>query len=297
MEPTRFSGIIPPVISPLTPEEGVDRPAVKRLVNFLIAGGVHGLFILGSMGEGPYLRPSVRRELAEATIEAAAGRVPVLAGVLEASTTRVVEEVRRLAVPGIAAYVVTTPYYYGGFSTGELREHFCRVAEATDLPILAYNIPQNTHVSMKAEFMLQLSDLPQVIGVKDSSGDWFEMQLLLLRQRSPSFRVFQGNQIYAGVSLLAGADGLVPGHANVCPDLLVSMYDAAQRKDAPAVWAGQARLNELLRLRGRAPIHTYKLIAQALGLMGDTVAAPLPRLGAEEARQCVAAHAAVGLAV
>lgn len=294
METARFAGIIPPVISPLTPEEGVDRPAVKRFVDFLIAGGVHGLFILGSMGEGPYLRPSVRRELAEATVEAAAGRVPVLAGVLEASTTRVVEEVRRLAVPGIAAYVVTTPYYYGGFSTGELREHFCRVAEATDLPILAYNIPQNTHVLMKAELMLQLSDLPQVIGVKDSSGDWFEIQLLL-RQRSLSFRVFQGNQIYAGVSLLAGADGLVPGHANVCPDLLVSMYDAFQRKDAPAVWAGQARLNELLGLRGRAPIHTYKLIAQALGLMGDTVAAPLPRLGAEEARQCVAAHAAVGL--
>ncbi len=297
METTRFAGIIPPVISPLTPDEEVDRPAVKRFVDFLIAGGVHGLFILGSMGEGPYLRPAVRRELAEATVEAAAGRVPVLAGALESSTARVVEEMRRLAIPGIAAYVVTTPYYYGGFNVGELREHFRRVAGATDRPILAYNIPQNTHVSMKAELMLQLADLPHVVGVKDSSGDWFEVQLLLLRQRSLAFRVFQGNQIYAGASLLAGADGLVPGHANVCPELLVTMYNAAQRKDAAAVWAAQARLNELLHLRGRAAIHTFKVVAQALGLMGDTVAAPLPRLGAEEARQCVAAHAAVGLAL
>jgi 4-hydroxy-tetrahydrodipicolinate synthase len=297
METIRLTGIIPPVLSPLTPEEEVDQPAVKRFVDFLIAGGVHGLFILGSMGEGPYLRAAVRRELAEVTVAAAAGRLPILAGVLESSTARVVEELRRLAVPGISAYVVTTPYYYGGFSAGELREHFRRVADATDRPILAYNIPQNTHVSMKADLMLQLADLPHVIGVKDSSGDWLEVQLLLLKQRRPEFRVFQGNQIYSGVSLLAGADGLVPGHANVCPDLLVGMYEAAQRKDAAAVWAGQARLNELLRLRGRAPIHTYKVLAQALGLMGDTVATPLPRLGVEEVRQCLAAHSALGLAL
>jgi 4-hydroxy-tetrahydrodipicolinate synthase len=296
METARFSGIIPPVLTPLTPEEGVDRPAVKRFVDFLISGGVHGLFILGSMGEGPYLRPAVRQEMAEATVEAAAARVPVIAGVLESSTARVLEEMRRLALPGVAAYVVTTPYYYGGFSVGELQEHFRRVAGATDRPILAYNIPQNTHVTMKAELMLQLAELQQVIGVKDSSGDWFEVQLLL-RQRRRGFLVFQGNQIYAGVSLLAGADGLVPGHANVCPDLLVGMYEAAQRKDAAAVWTRQDRLNELLRLRGRAPIHTYKVLAQAMGLMGDTIAAPLPRLGADEKRQCLAAHAAIGLAL
>jgi 4-hydroxy-tetrahydrodipicolinate synthase len=296
METTRFSGIIPPVLSPLTPEEEVDRPAVNRFVDFLITGGVHGLFILGSMGEGPYLRPAVRRELAEATVAAVAGRVPILAGVLESSTARVLEEIRRLAVPGISAYVVTSPYYYAGFSAGELREHFHRVADATDRPILAYNIPQNTHVAMKAEFMLKLADLPNVVGVKDSSGDWFESQLLL-QQRRQGFAVFQGNQIYCGVSLLAGADGLVPGHANVWPGLLVGMYEAALRKEIEVVSSAQARLNALLALRGRAAIHTYKVIAQALGLMGDTVASPLPRLSVEEAKQTVVAHAALGLPI
>jgi 4-hydroxy-tetrahydrodipicolinate synthase len=290
----QFAGIIPPMLTPLTAEETIDGPAVKRFVDFLIAGGVHALFILGSMGEGAYLRPAVRREMAEATVEAAAGRVPVIAGVLEAGTARVVEELQRLSIPGIAAYVVTTPYYYGGFTPAELRSHFHRVAEATDRPILAYNIPPNTHVSMKAELMLQLADLPNVIGVKDSGGDWFEDQLLLLRQRPAGFLVFQGNQIYSGVSLLAGADGLVPGHANVCPELLVGMYDAAQRKETALVWSGQARVNELLGLRGRAAIHTYKVLAQALGLMSDTVATPLPRLSAEETRQCLAAHRARG---
>lgn len=290
-------GIIPPMITPLTPDEEIDRPAVTRFVEFLIQGGVHGLFILGSMGEGAFLRPSVRQAMAAATIEAAAGRVPVLVGALENGTARVIEEIRRLSMPGIAAFVVTTPYYYGGFGPADLREHFRRVAEAADRPILAYSIPQNTHVAMKAQLMLELADLSNIVGIKDSSGDWYENQLLLLRQRPPGFVVFQGNQIYCGVSLLAGADGLVPGHANIWPGLLAGMYAAAHRKQPEEVWGAQARLNELLALRGRAAIHTYKVIAQALGLMGDTVAAPLPRLSAEEARQCVAAHAAIGLPI
>ena len=292
-----FAGIIPPMLTPLTPDERIDGPAVERLVNFLIGHGVHGLFILGSIGEGAFLRSSEKRKLAEATVAAAAGRVPVIAGVLESSTERVIEEMARLAHPGIAAYVVTTPYYYGGFAPRDLREHFCRVASATDKPILAYNIPQNTHVAMKAELMLELASVPNIAGIKDSAGDWFEDQMLLLRQRPPGFAVFQGNQVYAGVSLLAGADGLVPGHANIWPDLLVGMYEAALRKETAAVWAAQARLNELMTLRARAPIHTFKVIAQALGLMGDSVAAPLPRLNAEEARQCIAAHAAAGFPI
>jgi len=290
-----FAGIIPPSLTPLTPDERIDSPAVERLVNFLIGHGVHGLFILGSIGEGAFLRPAEKRKLVEVTVAAAAGRVPVIAGVLESSTERVIEEMARLALSGVAAYVVTTPYYYGGFSPRDLREHFRRVASATDRPVLAYNIPQNTHVAMKADLMLELASVPNIAGVKDSAGDWFEDQVLLLRQRPPGFAIFQGNQVYAGVSLLAGADGLVPGHANIWPDLLVGMYEAALRKETAAVWTAQARLNELMILRARAPIHTFKVIAHALGLMGDSVAAPLPRLTAEEARQCVAAHGAIGL--
>jgi len=297
MTSVRATGIIPPVLTPLTPAEEIDRPAVGRLVDFLIGNGVHGLFVLGSLGEGAYLRSSARREMIQATVEAAAGRVPVIAGVLETGTARVVEEMGRLALPGLDAFVVTTPYYHGGFSQADLFEHFRRVAEASDRPILAYNIPPNTHVAMKAELMQRLATLPNVIGVKDSGGDWFEDQLLLLQTRPAGFRMLQGNQAYAGASLLAGADGLVPGHANIWPQLMVGMYAAAQRKDAAAVWAAQARLNALLPLRAKAPIHTYKLVAQALGLMGDTVAAPLPRLSREEARECLAAHARLGVPI
>jgi 4-hydroxy-tetrahydrodipicolinate synthase len=290
-----FSGIIPPMLTPLTPDEQIDGPAVERLVNFLIGHGVHGLFILGSIGEGAFLRAAAKRDLVEATVAAAAGRVPVLVGVLECSSARVIEEMGRLTHPGVAAYVVTTPYYYGGFGPQDLAAHFAAVAKAADKPVLAYNIPQNTHVSMKADTMRALAEVPNIVGIKDSGGDWFEDQLLLLGPRTPGFAIFQGNQAYAGVSLLAGANGLVPGHANVWPDLLVGMYDAARRQDPAAVWAAQAHLNALMTLRARAPIHTFKVMAHALGLMGDTVAAPLHRLNAEEAVQCIAAHRAIGL--
>jgi len=148
---------------------------------------------------------------------------------------------------------------------------------------------------MKAELMLELASVPNIAGIKDSAGDWFEDQMILLRQRPPGFAVFQGNQVYAGVSLLAGADGLVPGHANIWPDLLVGMYDAALRKEVATVWAAQARLNELMTLRARAPIHTLKVIAQGLGLMGDTIATPLPRLSVDETGKCIAAHVAIGV--
>jgi len=292
---TRFAGIYPPMLTPLTPDERIDCPAVERLVEFLIGHGVHGLFILGSIGEGAYLRPAEKRKLAEATVAAARGRVPVIAGVLEPGTAQVVEGMRLLALPGIAAYVVTTPFYYGGFPPARLHEHFRRAAEAADRPVLAYNIPQNTHVTMKAELMRALADIPNIAGVKDSAGDWFEDQALLLRPRRDGFAFFQGNPADMGVSLLAGADGLVPGHANVCPDLLVGMYQAARRKEPEAVWQAQARLNQLMALLAPAPQHTFKLLAQALGLMGDTVASPLPRLSPEEARQRLAAHAALGL--
>jgi len=292
---TRFTGVIPPMITPLTADEGLDRPAVRRMVDFLIDGGVHGLFILGSIGEGPYLRPSVRQELAEATVEAAAGRVPVIAGILETSTARVIDEMHSLSGRGLAGYVATAPYYFGGFNDGELFDHFRRVAEAADLPVLLYNIPQNTKVPLKADLVLKLAEVPNIAGIKDSSGDWPEVQAILHYRNRERFVVLQGNQSMCAVSLLAGADGLVPGHSNVYPRLLVDLMAAGLRRDIDALFAYQAQLDKLVKLRGRASTYTFKIVTKALGLTEDHTSSPLPRLTPEEARQFLAASAAAGL--
>jgi 4-hydroxy-tetrahydrodipicolinate synthase len=292
---SQFTGVIVPMVTPLTADERLDRPALKRLVEYVIQGGVDGIFILGSIGEGPMLRPAVRLELAEATVEAAAGRVPVIAGALEPSTSRVIEEVRALAGRGLRGYVVTTPFYYGGYNAEDLSAHFRRVAEAADLPILLYNIPQNTKVAFGAELALKLAKVANVAGLKDSSGDWIEVQAILAAHRPPGFVVLQGNQTYAGISMLTGADGLVPGHANVYPQLLAELVASGRRGDVAATMACQARLDALMRLRGRAAIHTFKIVLKAMGLTGDTVCSPLPRLAPPEAEKFLAASVAAGL--
>ncbi len=289
-----LAGIVVPMITPLTADECVDHPAVYRLVDFLIEGGVDGIFVLGSIGEGPYLRRFVRQDLVETTVEAAANRVPVIAGVLEAGTARVVEEMRALEGRGISGYVVTSPFYFGGYRNDELLGHFQRIADAAALPIILYSIPQNTGVPLSADLVAQLARVPNIVGVKDSSGDWAEVQRLLLN-RIPSFTVLQGMQTLAAVSLLAGADGLVPAHANICPGLLVGLMDAGRRRDVPALFAHQAQLDRLTMLRGRASVHSYKVVTKALGLTEDHVSSPLPRLGEEEARRFLADCVAAGL--
>ncbi len=292
---SRFSGVIVPMITPLTADERVDQPALRRHVDFMIRGGVDGIFILGSLGEGPMLRPSVRAELADATVEAAAGRVPVIAGALDTSTARVIEEIRNLSGRGLQGYVVTTPYYVGGYNSDELFAHFSRVAETSDLPILMYNIPQNTHVSFNADLALRLSEAPNIAGVKDSGPEWQEVQVLLAKLRNPDFAVLEGNQAYAGIAMLSGAQGLVPGHANVYPELLVDLVAAGRKGDVAATMACQARLDALARLRGRAAAHSYKVILKARGVMEDYVASPLPRFSPQEAERFIAANVAAGL--
>lgn len=293
----RFTGIIPPMLTPLTAQETLDRPSLKRLVDFEIEGGVDGLFILGTNGEGAFLTTPVRQELAEATVEFAAGRVPVIAGLLEASTSRVIEGMRALAGRGLEGYVATTPFYFGGFNNTELLEHFRRIAGEADLPVLAYSIPQNTKVVMNAELMMRLPEVPNLVGIKDSSGDWTEFQLALAALKGSDFTVLQGMQSLLTVSLLAGADGGVPGHANVYPQLFTRLVAAVRAGDIEGAFETQAQLDRLARLRGRAFIHTYKLLGKALGLMEDHVAAPLPRLSAEEGERFLAAAVAAGMPI
>lgn len=292
-----FTGVVVPMITPLTEDERLDRASVHRIVDFLVDGGVHGLFILGSIGEGAVLRPAVRHELAEVAVEAAAGRVPVIAGAIEASTPRVVDEIRALAGRGLSGYVATTPFYFGGYNDSELYGHFSRIAEAADLPVLLYNIPQNTKVPLSADLAVRLSQVPNIAGIKDSSGDWSQVQAILLNRPS-GFRVLQGNQNLSAISILSGADGLVPGHANVWPQLLVELMAAAQKGDMSAAFACQARLDRVVRLRGRAIVHTFKTLAKARGLIdGDHMVSPAPRLSAAEADTLLHASVAAGLPI
>ncbi|MCC6176623.1 MAG: dihydrodipicolinate synthase family protein [Chloroflexi bacterium] len=294
MTQRRFYGIIPPTITALDADEQLDRAGMARLVEYQIQGGVHGLFVLGSNGEGPCLRDNVRQAVCEAAVEVAGGRVPVIAGVLQPSTARIIDDMRLLRDTGVAAFVATAPYYFGGYSTDELVEHFRRLADATDLPILIYNIPQTTKVSIKADAVIQIAEDPRIAGIKDSSGAWPEVQRLILERPREDFVILQGNQQMGAISLMLGADGLVPGFANVHPRLIRDLYDAVQRGDTAGALERQATWDRFIRIRGRATLHGTKLLAAHLGLIKPNLTAPLPTMTSEEAKRYLDACLAAG---
>jgi len=292
----RFSGVIVPMLTPIDADERLDRPAVRRMVEFLLAARVDGIFVLGSNGEGTALRPAERKALAVEAVAAVAGRVPVIAGAIEPSTARVIEEMRNLADCGLAGFVATTPFYYGGYSDAELVDHFRAIAAAAPAPLLVYNIPQNTKIPVRAAVVAALSGEPNVAGLKDSSGDWTEFQAMLLDpRRRPDFAMLQGLQSMSVVSLLAGAHGLIPGYANVHPRLCTDLYAAVRAGRTEEAFRHQALLDRLLSVRGRALVHANKLVASRLGLMQPHVTRPLPRLTAAEADAFLEATRAAGL--
>jgi 4-hydroxy-tetrahydrodipicolinate synthase len=238
-----FTGLIPPMISPLTPAGSVDEAGLEAHVRRLIAGGVSGLFVLGTSGEGPLLTSAQARQVIRLTVAAAAGRVPVLAGALEPSTVRTVEATLVAADCGADAAVVTTPYYIEADASG-IREHFMRAAEGSPIPVVLYNIPSKTHHVLTPDIVADLVGLPNIVGIKDSHGDWAAFERLLAIRR-PGFTVLQGAEFLSARSMLAGADGLVPGLSNVAPELFSAIIAAARAGSEADAHAMQAKADAL----------------------------------------------------
>ena len=277
--PWTLEGIIVPLITPLNADETLDEAGLERLVEHVIAGGVSGVFLLGSSGEGPALGEAVKERLVRAVAEQARGRVPVLVGVLAVGTRRTVEEARRLVKQGGDAVVVTAPYYFA-HSQAEIAAHVSHVARALDLPVLLYNIPQMVKTIVEPETVARLAEVPGVVGIKDSQGDMVRFQSLLALQASrPEFAVFQGAEGVVALSLARGAAGAVLGLANVAPGLCCELYESARTGNLPRAWALQERLMLLWKLHTRGQwLPCLKMAVSQLGVCGPTASAPFAPL-------------------
>ncbi|MFZ3571085.1 dihydrodipicolinate synthase family protein [Streptomyces sp. BH097] len=247
--PAPFRGVVPPLVTPLTAEGQVDVASMSRLAEHLIAAGVHGLFLLGSSGETAYLTDAQRRTALEAAIEAAAGRVPVLAGVIETTTARVLERARDAVKAGADALVATAPFYTRTHPA-EIADHFRRIRAGADLPLFAYDIPAAVHSKLDRDTILGLAADGTLAGLKDSSGDEGSLRRLLapLRAAAPAFSVFTGAELTVDGALLAGVDGVVPGLGNVDAHGYVRLYEAARAGDWAAARAEQDRLAALFAI-------------------------------------------------
>ncbi|MFJ7073177.1 dihydrodipicolinate synthase family protein [Streptomyces sp. NPDC098781] len=245
MIPTPLTGVVPPVCTPLTPNREVDVPSLRRLIDHLIEGGVHGLFVLGSTSEVAYLTDRQRRVVVETAVRHVGGRVPVLAGVIDMTTPRVLDHVREVTEAGADAVVATAPFY-ARTHPAEIARHYRLIAAAAPVPVVAYDLPSAVHTKLPAEVVLDLAAEGALAGLKDSSGDLAGFREIVMGVRGQSglkgFSVLTGSELIVDAALAVGADGAVPGLANVDPAGYVRLDRLHRSGDRESARAEQERL-------------------------------------------------------
>ena len=243
--PTPLTGVVPPVCTPLTPDREVDTASLVRLVDHLVGGGVDGLFVLGSTSEVAFLTDRQRREVIDTVAGHVGGRLPVLAGVIDTATPRVLDHVRSVTDAGADAVVVTAPFYTRTHPA-EIARHFRLVAQASAVPVFAYDLPVSVHSKLAADLVLELAAEGVLAGLKDSSGDEGNFRDVVLRARGRAdvtgFSVLTGAETTVDGALAMGADGVVPGLGNVDPAGYARLYRYCREGDWVRARAEQERL-------------------------------------------------------
>ena len=267
----KLKGIIPPMITPLKGNDELDREGTIRLVEHMIAGGVHALFLLGTTGEAQNLTYRLRYEFVELVLKQVAGRVPVLVCVTDTSLDESVRLAEHAKACGAVGVVAAAPYYFAA-SQPELIEYYTALADALCLPLYLYNMPSHVKVFLEAKTVATLADHPNIVGLKDSSANmtYFETLLYLLGDRE-DFSLYVGPEELTGECVMMGADGGVNGGANMFPELYVAMYNAAEAGDLKKVRELQRRIMQIsttIYTVGKYSSSYLKGVKCALSLLG-----------------------------
>lgn len=288
MLPTPLAGIFPPLATPLTDRDALDVPGFERLTDHILAGGVHGLFLLGTTGEAPSLSWRLKAEVVERGCRLVAGRVPVLVGVTDPSFVDATRLAQVAAKAGADAVVVAPPYYLPLDQT-ELAAHVERFAAASPLPVLLYHIPSLTGIGFGVGCVRRLLDTPQVIGLKDSGRDMtYQHSVRAITAKRPDFSVLVGPEELLAEAVLLGAHGGMCGGANMAPRLYVDLYDAARTGNLPRVRELHERVIRISDAvysvggSGSSYFRALKCALKLLGLCDDFMAEPYERFGPAE---------------
>ncbi|MGW8321261.1 MAG: dihydrodipicolinate synthase family protein [Thermodesulfobacteriota bacterium] len=282
----RYQGVYPVVFTPLTTDGAVDVPALQRIVEYLIEKGVHGLLILGSNGESPFLTDGERRQVITATVEACDGRVPVVVGTTHMGTDPTLELGAFAREAGADALLSALPIYYP-LEEEDVFDHYRILSERLDMPILYYNFPMATHLTLSAQQIHRLSTLPNIRGVKESIADLAELAGLVELTRDMAFDVHTGTSINFFFALQSGAHGVICPIANLIPDTLVSLWDAFHAGDMKRAEEIQFSFPELVTIFA-STMRPHAVMKEAMRLLGHeltpVVKGPLPQLTDEQAK-------------
>ena len=233
--PRPLRGIIPPLVTPLLDRDTLDVAGLERLIEHILAGGVHGLFVLGTTGEAPSLSYRLRYELIERVCGQVKGRVPVLVGITDTSFVESVKIARKARDAGAQAVVLAPPYYFPA-GQSELLEYLKHLTPELPLPVFLYNMPSYTKLVYEPDTIRAAADFPGIAGIKDSSGNMiYFRRLQSLLKDHPDFSLLIGREELLAEAVLFGGHGCVCGGANLIPELYVDLYNAACSKDLPKV--------------------------------------------------------------
>ena len=244
-----FRGVIPPVVIPLTADRHLDLEDLERTINRMIDAGVDGLFFLGSSGEVAFLTDAQRYHVLQEAVAMVNHRVPVLAGIVDMETMRVIDQAKRASGYGVDAVVATAPFYALG-GPKETERHFRAIREHTDLPLFAYDLPVCVHTKLDPSMLVRLGKDGVLQGVKDSSGDDVSFRWLVIENEDAGhpLQLLTGHEVVVDGAYLSGADGSVPGLANVDPVSYVKQWQAFQAGDWETVRTLQDHLARLMFL-------------------------------------------------
>ncbi len=282
-------GIVPPMVTPLEDRDALDVGGLERLVEHILAGGVHGLFILGTMGEAPSLSHRLRHELVGRVCDQVKGRVPVLVGIIDTSFIESLSLAQKAAEAGADALVLPAPHYYPA-GQPELLEFLRHLVPQLPLPVFLYNLPNRPKPMFDPETVqAAAAEMPGIVGLKDSSTNmtYFRHLQFLMADR-PDFALLIGPEMLLAETVLMGGNGGICGGANLLPRLYVDLYEAAHTGDMARIQTLHRTVVQLSRTIYRVGryessfLKGLKCALSCLGVCSDFLAEPLHRFRGPE---------------
>jgi len=271
---TPFTGCGTALVTPFTSDGALDEPAITRLARRQVETGIHFLVPCGTTGESPTLDARERRRVVELVVEAAAGRVPVMAGAGGYDTREVIHAVAEMAKAGATGILSVSPYYNKPTQEG-LFQHYKAIAESTSLPVMVYNVAGRTGSNVETATLVRLSAIPNIIGVKEASGNMQQM-CEVCRAVPPEFLVLSGDDVMALPLMAVGGRGVISVASNEIPGEVAQMIEAAERNDFPAARVIHNRILPLMLANfiesNPGPV---KAAMVAMGLLEDAYRLPI----------------------
>lgn len=286
----QFRGIIPPVVTPLKSDSELDEKGLVKLIEYLIDGGVHGLFLLGTTGEATSLSIDLRKEFVQKACSLINKRIPVVVGITDTCVHSSLEMAHVSKDSGADALVVSTPYYLP-MSQEEFVAYLEHLSPKLTLPYLLYNMPGCTKFHMSVETVNRAKEIGAA-GIKDSSGDLGYLYELLEEFKGCSdFSILSGTELFIPETMIFGGHGGVAGGANLFPRLFVNLYEAALAKDLEKIY----RLREIviqiekniytIASEGSKYVRSIKSALSVMGICNDHVAQPFKAFDEQQSAQ------------